>query len=106
MDKKAMTAALRKQRDKDAIDKYLVNKAFIQLKVEQDGKIEDYYLFVLPGTNLNVSSNKTKSEVKVNTAKRVEGRFSHHDTNARGELRKIDLRFATDLAEIGAAVKY
>jgi hypothetical protein len=106
MDKKAMTAALRKERDKDAIDKYLISKAFIRLKVEPNGKIEDYYLFVPPGSNLNVSSDKTQSDVKINTAKRVEGRFSHNDTNARGELRKIDLRFATDLAETGAPLKY
>ena len=105
MDKKAMTAALRKERNKDAIDKYLMSKAFIRLKVEPDGKIEDYYLFVPPGSNLNVSSNKAKSEVKTNTAKRVEGRFSHHDPNARGEWRKIDLRFATDLADVGPPVK-
>ena len=105
MDKKAMTAALKKGREKDAIDKYLVSKAFIRLKVEPNGKIEDYYLFVPPGSNLNVSSNETRSDVKINTAKRVEGRFSHHDTNARGELRKIDLRFAADLAEIGAPVE-
>ena len=105
MDKKAMTAALRKERQKDAVDKYLMSKAFIRLKVEPDGKIEDYYLYVPPGSNLNVSSNKTKSEVKTNTAKRVEGRFSHHDTNSRGEWRKVDLRFATDVADVGPPVK-
>jgi len=104
LDKKAMTATLRKEREKGAISKHL-GKAYIRLKVEQDGKITDYYLFVPPGSNLNVSSNTTKSDVKVNSAKRVEGRFSHHDTNARGELRKIDLRFAADLAEIGAPVE-
>jgi hypothetical protein len=101
MDKKAMTAALRKARDKDALDKYLISKAFIRLKVEPDGKIEDYYLFVPPGSNLSVSTSATKSDVKINTVKRVEGRFSHHDTNARGEMRKIDLRFATGVADVG-----
>jgi hypothetical protein len=105
MDKKAMTAALKKERQKDAVDKYLMSKAFIRLKVEPDGKIEDYYLFVPPGSNLNASSNKTKSDVKTNTAKRVEGSFSHHDTNSRGEWRKIDLRFATDVADVGPPVK-
>jgi len=105
MDKKGMTAALRKERKKNAIDKFLTGKAFIRLTVEPDGKMTDYYLFVPPGNNVNVSSNKTKSEVKTNTAKRVEARFSHHDTNARGELRKIDLRFATDVADVGPPVK-
>lgn len=105
MDKKAMTAALRKERQKNAINKFLTGKAFIRLTVEPDGKMSDYYLFVPPGNNVNVSSNKTKSEVKTNTAKRVEARFSHHDTNARGELRKIDLRFATDVADVGPPVK-
>lgn len=46
------------------------------------------------------SSSETKSNVKVNTAKRVEGRFSYDRVED-----KIDLRFATDLAEIGAPVK-
>jgi len=104
LDKKAITAALKKARDREAIDKYL-DKAFIRLKVEEDGKITDYYFYMPPGTNLNVSSNKTKSDVKVNTAKRVEGRFSHEDTDSRGELRKIDLRFATDLADIGPPIR-
>lgn len=102
--KKAMTTALKKSRDRTAIDKYL-EKAFIRLKVEDDGKMSDYYLYVPPGSNINVSSNKTKSEVKVNTAKRVEGRFSHDDTDSRGESRKIELRFATDLADIGLPIK-
>jgi hypothetical protein len=104
LDKKAMTAALKKSRDRTAIDKYL-EKAFIRLKVEADGKMTDYYLYVPPGSNINVSSSKTKSDVKVNTPKRVEGRFSHDDTDSRGESRKIELRFATDLADIGPPIK-
>ena len=104
LDKKAMTAALRKERQKGAISQH-ISKAFIRLKVEQDGTIAEYYVYVPPGSNLNVSSNKTKSDVTVNTAKRVEGRFFHEDTNARGELRRIDLRFATDLADIGPPVR-
>jgi len=104
MDKKGMTAALRKERKKNAVNKFLTG-TFIRLTVEPDGKMTDYYLYVPPGNNVNVSSNKTKSEVKTNTAKRVEARFSHHDTNARGELRKIDLRFATDVADVGPPVK-
>ena len=104
LDKKAMTAALRKERTKGAISQH-ISKAYIRLKVEEDGKIQEYYLFVPPGSNVNVSSNKTKSDVTVNTAKRVEGRFFHEDTNVRGELRRIDLRFATDLADVGRPVK-
>jgi hypothetical protein len=104
LDKKAMTAVLKKSRDRKSIEKFL-DKAFIRLKVEDDGKMSDYYLYVPPGSNINVSSNKTKSDVKVNTAKRVEGRFSHDDTDSRGESRKIELRFATDLADIGAPIK-
>jgi hypothetical protein len=104
LDKKAMTAELKKSRDRKSIDKFL-DKAFIRLKIEEDGKMTDYYLYVPPGSNINVSSNKTKSEVKVNTAKRVEGRFSHDDTDSRGESRKIELRFATDLADVGPPIK-
>ena len=102
LDKKAMTAALRKEREQKAIRQYLpVDKAWAQLIVEGDGKIDGFYLFTPPSSHLSRDSSRdTKSDVKVNTAKRVEGRFS----NDRVE-EKIDLRFATDLAEIGAPIK-
>ena len=103
LDKKAMTATLRKERDKDAIRKYL-GKAYARLTIDHDGKLGHFYLFSPPGNNLNMSG-VGKSDVKVNTAKRVEGRFSYDGTSVRGEPRKIDLRFATDLADIGPPAK-
>ena len=107
MDKKAMTAALRKEREQKAIRQYLpVDKAWAQLLIERDGKIDGLYLFMPPSSHLSRDSSRdTKSDVKVNTAKRVEGRFTSDEKSMSGEARKIDLRFATDLADVGAPVK-
>jgi hypothetical protein len=35
----------------------------------------------------------------------VEGRFTSDEKSMSGEARKIDLRFATDLADVGPPVK-
>jgi len=106
MDKKAMTAALKKEREAFALKRgpYLDNMAYAQFEIDQSGGIKGLYFFKPPGSNLNLSGIG-KSDVKVNTAKRVEGRFSSDEKSTSGEARKIDLRFATDRAEIGAPVK-
>jgi hypothetical protein len=104
MDKKAMTAALRKERDRRALGKYLDNMAYARLEINQDGEIKFLYFFRPPGFNYNLSGGG-KSDVKVNTPKRVEGRFSSGSTNVSGDARKIDLHFATDVADVGAPVR-
>ena len=106
MDKKAMTAALRKEREAFALRRgpYLDNTAYAKLEIEQNGEIRGLYFFKPPGSNLNLSGIG-KSDVKVNTAKRVEGRFTSDEKSMSGEARKIDLRFATDLADVGTPVK-
>lgn len=104
LDKKAMTAALRKERSWGAVEgsyNYLKKMAYAKLDIDQNGKIKDFYLYNR-GTNYSLDGGK--SDVKVNTAKRVEGSFSY-DKPMFGEERKIDLRFATDLADIGPPVK-
>lgn len=106
MDKKAMTAALRKEREAFALRRgpYLDNTAYAKLEVEQNGEIRGLYFFKPPGSNLNLSGIG-KSDVKVNTAKRVEGRFTSDEKSMSGEARRIDLRFATDLADVGPPVR-
>ena len=106
MDKKAMTAALKKEKQLMALRRgpFLDNMAYAQLDVDQSGEIKSLYFFTPPGSNLNLSGIGT-SEVKVNTAKRVEGRFSSDEKSMSGEVRKIDLRFATDLADVGPSVR-
>ena len=94
-DKQAMTAALQKERDWNALDKFLIpGMAFIRLKIPQDGKINGFYLRSMGPHLLDIPGGKIT--VKVNTAKRVEGSFSFTDPEG-----KIDIRFATDLADIG-----
>ena len=106
MDKKAMTAALKKERNVMALSRgpFLDNTAYAKFEIDQTGEIKGLYFFKPPGSNLNLSGIG-KSAVTVNTAKRVEGRFSSDEKSTSGEARKIDLRFATDLAEIGAPVE-
>ena len=104
MDKKSMTAALRKEKDRRAIGKYLDNMAYARLEVNEDGEVKFFYFFRPPGFNYNLSGGG-KSEVTVNTTKRVEGRFSREDTSAGGEPRKFDLRFATDVSDVGSPVR-
>jgi hypothetical protein len=93
MDKKAMTAALKKERDEMALkmDPYLA--AYVRLEINQKGKIHGYKLYSRGSADGNPAG---EGDAKVNTAKRVEGSFSH---NYSGD--KLDLRFATDLADIG-----
>jgi hypothetical protein len=93
MDKKAMTAALKKARDETALnmDPYLA--AYVRLVINQKGKIGGFRLYSRGSADGNPAG---EGEAKVNTAKRVEGSFSH---NYSGD--KLDLRFATDLADVG-----
>ena len=106
MDKKAMTSALKKEREAFALIRgpYLDNTAYAKIEIDQNGEIKRLYFFKPPGSNLSLSGIG-KSDVKVNTAKRVEGRFSSDEKSTSGAARKFDLRFATDLADIGAPVK-
>ena len=106
MDKKAMTAALRKEKKVTALrmGPFLDDMAYALIEVAQNGEFRSLYFFTPPGSNLSLSGSGT-SEVKVNTAKRVEGRFSMEDKSMSGETRKIDLRFATDLADVGPSVR-
>ncbi len=93
MDKKAMTAALKKERDEMALklDPYLA--AYVRLKIDQKGKIRGYKFY---SRGLSDGEPSGEGDAKVNTAKRVEGSFSY---NYSGN--KLDLRFATDLADVG-----
>ena len=93
MDKKAMTAALRKERDEMALnmDPYLA--AYVRLEIDQKGKIHGYKLY---SRGESGSFPVGEGDAKVNTAKRVEGSFSYHYSK-----NKLDLRFATDLADVG-----
>ena len=95
MDRKAMTAALRKERAVMALKTgpYLDHTAYAQLRIDQNGKIEG---FDFDGRGPSVSVGGGKGDLKVNTAKQVEGSFSYHDYED-----KMDLRFATDLADVG-----
>jgi hypothetical protein len=93
LDKKAMTAALKKERAETALnmDPYLA--AYVRLVINQKGKIGGYKLYSRGSSD---SSPAGEGDAKVNTAKRVEGSFSH---NYSGD--KLDLQFATDLADVG-----
>ncbi len=106
LDKKAMTAALKKERKVMALQRgpYLDSTAYAQFEVDQSGEIKGLYFFKPPGSNMNLSGIGT-SAVKVNTAKRVEGRFTSDEKSTSGDARKIDLRFAADLADIGGLVE-
>jgi hypothetical protein len=103
LDKPLMTAALRKERDRRAIATYLDTFAYVRLDIDQDGKVKALSLQAAD-FSYNVS-NSGKSDVTLNTTKRVEGRFFIDGKNPRGETRKVDLRFATDLADVGPPVR-
>jgi len=103
MDKPLMTAALRKERDRRAIATYLDKFAYVRLDIDQDGKVKAL-LLQTANSSYNLS-NSGKSDVTVNTTTRVEGRFFIDGKNPRGETRKVDLRFATDLANVGPPVR-
>lgn len=102
LDKKAITAALKKERSWGVIQGsygHILKRPFAKLDIDKDGGIRDFYF--TPG---NYSLDRGKSDIKVNTAKRVEGRWSY-DGKLFDETIKIDLRFATDLADVGPPVK-
>lgn len=106
MDKKAITEALRKQRKASVMlfGPYLDGMAKAQLEI-RDGEVTSFYLFAPPGSNLNLGGSEIeklgKLELKVNTDKRIEGRFFTDGAVKPGAPGKIDLRFATDLADVG-----
>ena len=109
MDKKAMTAALRKKPKLSTIEtfgNYLDGMEKATLKIDQNA-ITYLHFYSPPNYNKNVIGNN-KSDVKVNTAKRVEGSFSWSidETSKGGEAHKFDLRFATDLADVGRPVEW
>ena len=101
LDKKAMTAALKKERDASAAMRPK-NKVYAHFWIEQNGKIGHFGVFI-GGANQCLGRD-VKSELKVNTAKRVEGRVSDDDKRDTHNC-KIDLRFAADLADVGPPVE-
>jgi hypothetical protein len=103
LDKKAMTAALKKERDASAAMTiaYLAKMTSAVFWIEQSGKIGNFGVFV-GGAN-QCMGRDVKSDVRVNTAKRAEGRVSDDDKRDTHTC-KIDLRFAADLADVGAPV--
>jgi len=106
LDKKAMTAVLKKEKSMMALRRgpFFDNMAYAQLDVDERGDIKSLYFFTPPGSNLNLQGIGT-SDVKVNSAKRVEGHYFSDGKSLGGEPRKIDLRFATDLADVGPGVR-
>ena len=79
LDKKAMTAALKKERHASAAMTiaHLAKMAYAAFWIEQSGKIENFGVFIR-GSNECVGRD-VKSDVKVNTAKRVDARVSDDD---------------------------
>lgn len=104
LDKKAMTAALKKERQLvAAMDiAHDAKMAFAWFWIEQSGKVGNFGVFIR-GSN-QCAGRAVKTEVKVNTAKRVEGRVSDDDKRETHRC-KIDLRFAADLADVGPPVE-
>jgi len=106
LDKKTMTDALRKEPARRAltkwgkINKYLDKMTYVMLELDENGKIKNSYLFSQTGVG-EALPKIVKSEVKINTMKRVEGSLSGDEKGKDGDVSKIDLRFATDLVEIG-----
>ena len=101
LDKKAITAALKKEREASLLGSYVNKMAYAEFWIEQSGKIDNFGVFIR-GAN-QCGGRDVKSDVKANTAKRVEGRVSDDDRRDTHYC-KIDLRFATDLADVGPPV--
>lgn len=101
LDKKAMTAALKKEREAHLLIGALHPRKMAYFWIGQDGKIGHFGVF--SGGANQCMGRDVRSEVKVNTAKRVEGRVSDDDKRDTHHC-KIDLRFATDLADVGPPV--
>lgn len=101
LDKKAMTAALKKEREAHLLIHGLHPQTMAYFWIEQSGKIGNFGVFI--GGGNQCMGRDVKSDVKVNTAKRVEGRVSDDDKRDTHSC-KIDLRFATDLADVGPPV--
>jgi hypothetical protein len=97
MDKKAMTAALKKERDEMALNMDPKLAAYTRIVINQKGEIHGYKFY---SRRITDSDPAGEGDAKVNTAKRVEGSFSsNYSGNNWGY--KLDLRFATDLADVG-----
>ena len=103
LDKKAMTAALKKERDASAAMTIanLAKMGSAVFWIEQSGKIGNFGVFI--GGMNQCLGRDLKSDVKLNTVKRVEGRVSDDDKRDTHRC-KIDLRFAVDLADVGPPV--
>ena len=97
MDKNAMTAALKKERDEMALNMDPDRAAYARIIINQKGEIGAYKFY---SRRITESSPGGEGNAKVNTAKRVEGSYSSsYSGNNWGY--KLDLRFATDLADVG-----
>ena len=101
LDKKAMTAALRKERHASAA-MHPDSKVYAHFWIEQSGRVRYFGVFI--GGGNQCAGRDLKSDLKVNTAKRVEGRVSDDDKRETHYC-KIDLRFAADLADVGPPVE-
>ena len=94
MDKKAMTAALRKERKVGALSMVpSLNMTYAKLEIHEDGegKIEK---FTIVKTGASYSGSGRDSDVKVNTAKRVEGSFSYNEPHFGDQLNSCDVDVA------------
>jgi hypothetical protein len=72
-----------------------VEGAFVKLELQENDYV-NLYAYVPPGYNFNYGG--TGVQLSVNTPTRVEGSFNLDDTDSDGKPRKIDLKFAADVA--------
>lgn len=99
MDKKAMTATLKKERDELelVVDMDPNRAAYARIVIYPNGEIRAYQFY---SRRITESSPGGEGHAKVNTATRVEGSYSS-SYSGNNWAYKLDLRFATDLADIG-----
>ena len=89
LDKKAMTAALKKERDASAAMTIanLAKMGSAVFWIEQSGKIGNFGVFI--GGMNQCLGRDLKSDVKLNTVKRVEGRVSDDDKRDTGQRAQL-----------------
>ena len=97
MDKKSMTAALKKERDEMALNMDPNLAAYARIVISQKGEIGAYKFY---SRRITESSPGGEGNAKVNTEKRAEGSYSSNYSGSNWGY-KLDLRFATDLADVG-----
>lgn len=101
LDTKAMTAALKKDRRALAIDDFIYKLAYARIDVDGKGRVA-YSVLSVPGKSVGINPNQ--SEVRVNSAKRIEGTAS--ESWSGGMLAgKLEMRYAVDLADLGPPLR-